>query len=241
MSSEVKCWMYWIHLPGVHTDITTQGYVGITTRSVAARYSCHKSHAKSGKKTRLYDAMRKYGDSVEVETVLVGTLAYCRDLEHKLRSTKDLAWNTGIGGEKPTVGYRHSDETKRAIGLASKRITQGVLTRLKIGAAHKGKVVSQETKDRQSVAAKARSKYPWINPAANKLVWAGAENIAEYVTANPTKGVYLVGKHFSLPQDSVSKIVANVKSGWNPYTDEAYQLWLTQHKQKECNESTQTP
>ena len=240
LEGEKKCWLYWIHLPGVHTDIATQGYLGIATRGVAKRYMCHKSHAKSGKKTHLYDAMRKYGDAVEVKTLLIGTLDYCLDLELKLRSTLDLGWNTGIGGEKPTVGYRHSVESKKLISEASASRTRSIETRAKIGAAHKGKVVSQATRDKSSASRKAKAHPPWMNPAANEAVWAIAGDIAEYATNNPTDGIYLVSKNFGLTMSKVHKITNKARAGWNPSTDEAYQLWLSQYKQKECNESTLT-
>lgn len=239
-TNEKQCWVYWIHLPNVHTDITREGYVGITTRNVKVRYACHKSHAKSGKKTRLYDAMRKYGEDVEVKTVLIGSLDYCLDLEKRLRPEVSVGWNTGIGGEKPTIGYKHSEDAKQAIGLESKARCRSLESRAKNGLAHKGKTVSKETRDKLSASHKVKANPPWMNPAANKDLWAIAETVADYISLNPEDGIYLIGKHFKQPMSKLKKIVDNTKAGWNPSTDESFQLWLSQYKNKECNESTHT-
>lgn len=227
--SDKKCWLYWIYLPHLHTDILTQGYVGITTRGVGKRWSCHKSHARRGKKTRLYDAMRKYGDGVAVRVIIESSLEYCQLIENKLRSGHNIGWNTGVGGERPTVGFQHTDETKRVIAASGRGRKKTEECKAVIGRHHRGKVVSEETRKRQSEARKAKRQKPWENAAANREVWAIALSITEYIGINPSQGIYLIGKAFGLSQDKVSKITAYVKSGWNPSQDQAYMAWLTEY------------
>ncbi len=89
--------VYWIHLPE-QTDVTTQGYVGIT-HDFYQRMFAHKSCAKTGKDQTLYRAIRKYGwDSLIKEIILIADEKYCLEIEKKLRPTERMAWNIAMGG-----------------------------------------------------------------------------------------------------------------------------------------------
>jgi predicted GIY-YIG superfamily endonuclease len=89
--------VYWIHLPE-QTDVTTQGYVGIT-HDFEQRMFAHKSCAKTGKKQTLYKAIRKYGwDNLIKEIILIGDEQYCLEIEKKLRPVEHMAWNIAMGG-----------------------------------------------------------------------------------------------------------------------------------------------
>lgn len=127
--------VYWIRLPE-HTDILTQGYIGVTTKTAQERFTSHVNASKLNKKhhLKISYAIRKYG----AENLVVQTLVICDDdyslvLEEKLRPCKEIGWNLAKGGSKPppregkmsadfckaiserTKGVAKSEETKRKI------------------------------------------------------------------------------------------------------------------------------
>lgn len=93
--------VYWIHRP-CHTDMTTEGYVGITKDPVS-RWAEHKRKAKTNGKAKVYKAMKKYAD-VQFDVILIGDRAYCEEIEIKLRPQHEIGWNIAIGGEDSTKG-----------------------------------------------------------------------------------------------------------------------------------------
>ena len=74
--------VYWIHHPE-HTDMFTQGYIGITARFVRRMFE-HKALTTN---KYLSNAIKKYGwDNLVKEVILVADKEYCVDVETKLRS-----------------------------------------------------------------------------------------------------------------------------------------------------------
>ena len=91
--------VYWIHHPS-HTNIFTQGYVGITN-NLNARLRNHKSKRCN---KHLVNAMNKYGwDNLIKEVILIADEAYCLMIEKSLRSIANIGWNIIEGGGKPPV------------------------------------------------------------------------------------------------------------------------------------------
>jgi len=89
--------MYWIHLED-HTDMFSQGYIGIT-KDIKKRWS---DHAKRTANNHLLHAIKKYGwDSLVKEVVLVADEAYCLMVEAKLRAEDKIGWNIAKGGGMP--------------------------------------------------------------------------------------------------------------------------------------------
>jgi predicted GIY-YIG superfamily endonuclease len=88
--------VYWIHAQH-HTDISTQGYVGIT-KNFDERV---RAHNKNRKKTPLTDAIRKYGKANLVYSVLHRDcpLSEALSLECQLRPEINIGWNLQKGGE----------------------------------------------------------------------------------------------------------------------------------------------
>lgn len=91
-----KCYVYWIRHPG-HTDIFSQGYIGITynfnKRMSRHKTDCHNPYLKK--------IITKYTwASLIKEKILISTREYCEDIEKLLRPNKKLGWNFNIGGEK---------------------------------------------------------------------------------------------------------------------------------------------
>lgn len=81
--------IYWVRLPE-HTDIYTQGYVGVTP-NFAKRMREHKHRFKA------------IWDQVVMETILIAEAAYCYAIEKKLRPGRNIGWNKSIGGFRNNV------------------------------------------------------------------------------------------------------------------------------------------
>lgn len=127
--------VYWIHLPE-HTDMFTEGYIGVTKTTAADRYKSHVNSSRLNKKhhLKISYAIRKYGaDNLIVETLVICDEDYSLWLEEKLRPELEIGWNLAKGGSKPPVrkgpmgpefsrklsernsGVPKSEETKRKI------------------------------------------------------------------------------------------------------------------------------
>lgn len=113
------CDVYWIHLEE-HTDITKEGYIGISI-NVKVRWLKHKNEAKKGNGYIIGAAIRKYGSKCIFTKLLTSTLSYCLNVEKQLRPF-DIGWNaTKGGGSTPDcTGNSHSEETKRKISSGNK-------------------------------------------------------------------------------------------------------------------------
>ncbi len=106
--------VYWIRKKE-HTDIFTQGYVGVTKYTAEKRFAQHRERSVSSDLQNICKAIRKYGaENLIVDTVVISELGYCFDLEAKLRPTPFIGWNIAVGGTAPIVGYKPSEEKKKA-------------------------------------------------------------------------------------------------------------------------------
>jgi predicted GIY-YIG superfamily endonuclease len=113
--------VYWIHNPE-HTDMFTQGYIGIT-KNIKKRWS---DHAKRTANNHLLHAIKKYGwDSLVKEVVLVADEAYCLMVEAKLRAEDKIGWNIIKGGGKPPVRFNNKDRLGKS---AWNKGTKGLMT-----------------------------------------------------------------------------------------------------------------
>ena len=155
-----KCSVYWIHLPE-HTDMFSQGYIGITVQDIRVRYSEHKATAKAGKAI-ISKALLKYKGQTKIKTILVGSVDYCKDFEKRIRPTERIGWNTVCGGGKPPVFRGHSEESKLLIKAASTGRKHTEESKAKMSALHafRNKVLSEETKLRMSIASLKRIRKP---------------------------------------------------------------------------------
>lgn len=126
--------VYWIHHVD-HTDMFTQGYIGITN-NLNARLRNHKS-----KKTNkhLVNAMNKYGwDNLVKEVILIADEAYCLMIEATMRSFDNIGWNIVKGGGKPPVSRWNK-------GLPALPHVIEAVRKANIGRVH-----SQEEKDKRA-------------------------------------------------------------------------------------------
>jgi group I intron endonuclease len=229
--------LYWIHLP-THTDIFTEGYVGVTTKAPEKRFSQHKSVAKTGN-LPISRALRKHGDSVVFEVILIGEENYCYDLESRLRPTDRLGWNCASGGASTLKGFKHSEETKRRISQVQigKKLSEE--TKRKLSISSRKLRHSEETKALLSKIAKSRkipahvmdslfesrrNMRPWQNPNSNKTVWASADKFYELYMENPNELLHKIAEQLGFSRSQVSVMHRMVKSGWIPTEDAQWLL-----------------
>lgn len=116
--------VYWIRKQS-HTDIFTEGYVGVTSKTAQDRYKVHVdiSRGEKSKHSVVHKAIKALGvDNLVVETICICTEEYAYDLENKLRPTKSIGWNVAIGGDKPpgVKGLEVSEETRQKLSVAMK-------------------------------------------------------------------------------------------------------------------------
>lgn len=123
--------------------INNKVYIGITSRNINMRYEEHISRARCGqRKSRLYDAVRKYGKENFILSEIDKTDSEdaVRKLETKYINIYD-SYNSGYNCNLGGCGHLHiPDELKK-----------------KISDAQKGKIISEETKRKMSEAKKGNS------------------------------------------------------------------------------------
>ena len=89
--------VYWIHHPN-HTDMFTQGYIGVS-KNTKKRWLDH--HKRTGN-AHLLHAIKKYGwDNLIKEVLLMADKAYCLLMETKIRPEDKIGWNITKGGGMP--------------------------------------------------------------------------------------------------------------------------------------------
>lgn len=116
--------VYWIRKP-CHTDIFSEGYVGVTTKSSEERFKEHisRSNSNSRKKSVVHKAIKAIGHvNLVFETILIAEEMYCYNIENKLRPQESVGWNVAIGGSKPpgVKGLPVSEETRAKLSEALK-------------------------------------------------------------------------------------------------------------------------
>lgn len=181
-STAVKsCSVYWLRLPE-HTDMFTEGYVGISNNT-RKRFSAHK---KASQNPHLLHAMQKHGfENIIKQIVLISDKDYCLDIEQKLRPTKMIGWNLEAGGGCPPAqknagsfkkgltpwnkGRPMSDETKAKVSAAKKGAKLSDVTRARMTAARLGKAPYQMTDEvRAKISASLMGHTPWNKGKTSK-------------------------------------------------------------------------
>lgn len=170
------------------TSPSGKGYIGLTKRGVEQRWRNHCRDAERGSDLLLHISMRKYGFGnfkleVLTECVDLREAKACERAlisEHATFSTTGLGYNLTCGGDG-NWGWKPSEETKAKIGAKSRermaanpnlvkkmmagwtgapRPPRSAEHSAAIGRAHRGKKISQETRDKISVAGHARINSP---------------------------------------------------------------------------------
>jgi hypothetical protein len=92
--------VYWIHKPE-HTDITKQGYVGITNKRARERWAEHRRASRKNPDVHcavVNRAICKYTDLIYEVVLVADTREYCEYIEGLLRPTNRIGWNIARGG-----------------------------------------------------------------------------------------------------------------------------------------------
>jgi len=204
--------VYWIHLPE-HTDIASQGYVGVSNTTASKRFIHHNSDANLGSKFPVHRAIRKYKDSLILDTLLEGPSDYCYMIENKLRPSASVGWNCAVGGEIPsTLGMKHSSETKSR--MASARLGK------KLSAATVSKMVATR---RATTSGRFKD---WDNGRSNTAVWLSAEMLyATYLTIPGCGHRRLANAFGKFTFRQLTAITEKFKTGWIPSEDSDYTKW----------------
>jgi hypothetical protein len=91
-------YLYWIH-DIRHSDVYSQGYVGVTGIGVIQRYEQHLSAAKCGNYSDAFSSALLTSSYTMVETLITGTRNEVLSAEKHLRPKKNIGWNRAIGGD----------------------------------------------------------------------------------------------------------------------------------------------
>lgn len=109
--------LYWLHLID-HTDVFTQGYVGVTTRLIDVRFKehCNKFRNSYNPYNPLHVAFAQYG----LENIIKTRLCICAadeayNLEKIFRPFEYMGWNTAQGGKVSPIAIEIINRKKDAI------------------------------------------------------------------------------------------------------------------------------
>ena len=219
--------VYWIKLP-THHNIYTEGYVGITTKTVKIRFNGHNCAARKGDTTRLYNAMRKYGNLIQVETIFEGSEEECLFLEHYYRQSGNIGWNHGVGGKAPSLGTKMPEHVKEKLRATRLGNNPSEETRKKLSLAGIGRKYSGESRKKMSESAKKVERLPWKNPRANKEIWFNAENIFDVWMQE--KNISKAAKILSCESCKLISIFEKFISGWIPKEDDKWLIFKSSIK-----------
>ena len=106
-------YVYWIKRD-CHTDPKTEGYIGVTNKSLEERFRVHSKYVK--KRSHVNKAIQKY-DDVDIVLLHEGTDEECLRMEHNLRPKENIGWNIAKGGSVPPM---MNEETARKIAQTLK-------------------------------------------------------------------------------------------------------------------------
>ncbi len=128
-------------------QVSGRRYIGMTKNSLATRMNQHRSAARRGLKSPLYNAMRYYGleNFVITELNIFDTKQECTDKEIQLIAEDSNLYNLASGGEggfvitnleewrdklkvarkgrKPALGLKHTEKNKKFFAECIKRKT----------------------------------------------------------------------------------------------------------------------
>ena len=225
--------VYWIHLPE-HTDVFTEGYVGITSKTTKDRYKGHIKDSKRSDRNKypVHNAINKYNDLLVVETLCICSNEYAVNLESLLRPTPKIGWNVVAGGNDVSFvrevkqQLKHTEESKCKMKLSQKEAWEK----------HRDSKLAHLFERRKSLSTPkslngeairfwfTRSKTP-----KNLHLWAMCDEFHSYYMHNKVTVTDVLNK-FNLPDKNrcwMRKTLAYFVGGWNPISDH---LWLEDFK-----------
>lgn len=231
--------VYWLRLPE-HTDMFSEGYIGITRKTTQIRFDhhCRAVNSKKAKNSIISRAIKKYGkDGLVAETLVICEIDYAVDIEKKLRPSDGIGWNITKGGGLPPLanrlGHKMPDYVKEKLIEANTGKKDSEETRLKKSRSGIGRKHSEESINLMK-ASKAMVKL-WERPFVRLDIWKEADFY--YSRFLDGLSSYHTEKKFELVRGSLTSLYKHFKSGWNPLQDP---LWLEDFKQQEAMNGSQS-
>jgi hypothetical protein len=180
----------------------SQGYIGVAAKGAVHRFKEHQSKARGGSKLPIHNAIRKYGELLIIEEVILADVKYCYELENKLRPTPRIGYNCDAGGNCNRLGSKLSEDTRQKLSFIAKA---------------QGRKPNQAALDN---SAKTNSKkVAWLCQFSNKSVWKMADEVYKYFVENPTHGYSKAATALGVTKDQLSTMFKKIKAGWNPNED----------------------
>lgn len=245
--------VYWLHLPE-HTDITSEGYVGYTSKTVEGRYKKHRqdSFQKTKRNYTLHNAIRKYDEQIQLTTLVEGSEEYCLMIEEKLRPSESIGWNQAKGGFKPpslkgkplrkdlaeklvafNTGRPKSDEAKRNMSISRLNfLKENPITSEEKEANRQRMLEFYRSNPKASELRKQSSDRVrlWKHPSAG-IVWLYCEEIFQLFTNKTpvTRVPRLLNVEITLTP--IYGLYKKFRTGWQPSLDQEYLSWLKERKE----------
>lgn len=223
--------VYWVHLKD-HTDITSQGYVGITCQGVRTRFYKHVAEAaKNSFNYVFHKALRKYGgEDLIVDVICICEEDYAKYLENSLRPKSYIGWNVAEGGKGNTQALRSITATEEFSKLRSDYMNNAWK--------------DDEYRSRMMSSRKAyyEDTPPWRRDgdAVNHFAWSLAGK-CYLIHINEGWGREKICNYMMLNSASFCRIFDYFKRGWNPTEDTDYQKIYPTPNYKEVIEEYGNP
>lgn len=209
--------VYWIHLPE-HTDMFSEGYVGVTERGINERMAENAYSAKAERVScsELYSTFRERGrESLVVEVLVIAEVDYAFSIEEKLRPSPNIGWNIAAGGCRSGKG-RNKPKTE-----SQKEYMRNLLT---------GTTRSERTREKMSESQilwnKENPRKVGVSNGANPRVWGKADEIFTMYHLGHTQREICEKLSFE-KLSNITQIWKQLKEGWNPMNDSS---WTDRYK-----------
>lgn len=234
--------VYWVRAKD-HTDVLSQGYVGITSETVASRISKHKNNSKrfsnTKKQTVFGRAILKHGmENLVVEVLCICEKEYALFIENKLRPIMLLGWNIAAGGSEGGRyrGHSHTEEARDKIRAAALGRKHTQAAKDKVSEARKRiKQIPFSQERKEGVSKRLKETYlkngPWAHKSAKSLSWKYLDKIYEATLTgetSPAKIRKLVGLP---PRTEIHPALKYIALQGDPSLDIRWVEWLAANKE----------
>lgn len=210
--------VYWIHLEE-HSDIYTEGYVGITTADdPIKRFRKHQSDARNPSTSFVvHNAMNKYGDDIKFTVLHECSKDEATSLEEHYRPQPNIGWNILKGGDHPLTGRTWSDSQREKFKATRKSAPPPVRNPL---STLKHKTTFE-------------NKHPLDLHGINLELWSHCIILYDLFLKGDSS--YVATRRLNFSKGSVSAMWKRFNTGWNPKQDDRILLFVQE------NPPTRTP